>query len=129
MYDGRRLRVQLVRPDVEQGVHRFQARRCARTLTRTLIIRRGVTCYPVVNPVLGQRMSKTPPECIGNVPNTCGQEDLIRESLARTDARPSSAGRSDFARIHSAFGIALHVHQPLIPAGGDELRTAKSSEF
>ena len=26
--------------------------------------------------------------------------------------------------IQSAFAIALHMHQPLIPAGGQELRTA-----
>lgn len=27
--------------------------------------------------------------------------------------------------IQSCFGIALHMHQPVIPAGGDDLRTAK----
>ena len=32
--------------------------------------------------------------------------------------------RIDFARIRSASGIALHMHQPLIPAGGPDLRTA-----
>ena len=30
----------------------------------------------------------------------------------------------DFTAIRSAFSIALHMHQPLIPAGGDCLRTA-----
>ena len=30
-----------------------------------------------------------------------------------------------FEGIQSAFAIALHMHQPLIPAGGDELRTAR----
>ena len=29
-----------------------------------------------------------------------------------------------FAGIQSAFAIALHMHQPLIPAGGGDLRTA-----
>src|SRR5208282_1241632 len=29
-----------------------------------------------------------------------------------------------YARIRSACAIALHMHQPLIPAGGDNLRTA-----
>jgi len=32
--------------------------------------------------------------------------------------------RIDFGRIRSAFAIALHMHQPLIPAGGPELTTA-----
>ena len=27
--------------------------------------------------------------------------------------------------IQSSFGIALHMHQPIIPAGGDDLRTAR----
>jgi hypothetical protein len=31
---------------------------------------------------------------------------------------------TDFSRIRSAFAIALHMHQPLIPAGGADLRTA-----
>jgi hypothetical protein len=30
----------------------------------------------------------------------------------------------DFARINSGFANALHMHQPLIPAGGDDLPTA-----
>ena len=30
----------------------------------------------------------------------------------------------DFGRIRSAFAIALHMHQPLIPAGGGDLHTA-----
>ena len=69
-------------------------------------------------------MSQTLPECIGNAPNLCGREDLLQEALARTDPRPLSDSRVDFARIKSAFAIALHMHQPLIPAGGDDLRTA-----
>ena len=37
-------------------------------------------------------------------------------------ASPNSG--DPFAGIQSAFAIALHMHQPLIPAGGDDLRTA-----
>ena len=70
-------------------------------------------------------MNQTLPECIGNVPNICGRENLIHEALARTDPRPASDSRIDFARINSAFAITLHMHQPLIPASGDDLRTAK----
>src|SRR3990167_6828999 len=28
-------------------------------------------------------------------------------------------------KINSSFGIALHMHQPIIPAGGDDFKTAK----
>ena len=28
-------------------------------------------------------------------------------------------------RVNSCFGVALHMHQPVIPAGGDDLRTAR----
>jgi hypothetical protein len=34
-------------------------------------------------------------------------------------------GASGFGEIKSTFAIALHMHQPLIPAGGPELRTAR----
>jgi len=49
---------------------------------------------------------------------------LIRAALARTDRRPLSDSGADFARIQSVFAIALHMRQPLIPAGGDDLRAA-----
>src|SRR5260221_14186258 len=50
----------------------------------------------------------------------------------RQAIRPSSTDRvclpqrpSGCGEINSAFAIALHMHQPLIPAGGPELRTAR----
>ena len=70
-------------------------------------------------------MSNTLPECVDNLPSICGQEDLIRAALARSEPRPSSDSRIDFARVNGAFAIALHMHQPLIPAGGDDLCTAR----
>ena len=36
----------------------------------------------------------------------------------------SAEKRFDFGQIRSAAAIALHMHQPLIPAGGADLRTA-----
>ena len=70
-------------------------------------------------------MSSSLSECVGDVPNISGQEDLIREAMACTAPRPLSDNRIDLTRINSAFAIALHMHQPLIPAGGDDLRTAR----
>ena len=66
----------------------------------------------------------TIPECIEGLPNICGSEDLVSEAMART--RPVGPGESeiDFSRIKSAFTIALHMHQPLIPAGAGDLGSA-----
>ena len=66
-------------------------------------------------------------EYVGGLPNLSGEEALIAETIADASARPvvTPPGSGDpFAGIQSAFAIALHMHQPLIPAGGNELRSA-----
>ena len=65
-------------------------------------------------------------EHIDGLPNLCGSEQRIQEAVAAERARPVFAGRSsvNIAGIDSAFAVALHMHQPLIPAGGPDLRTA-----
>jgi hypothetical protein len=70
-------------------------------------------------------MSKDLPECVGDVPNICGREDVILDAMARPHPRLSSESGLDFTRVNSAFAIALHMHQPLIPAGGNDLHTAR----
>ncbi len=86
------------------------------------------------------------PEYIDGLPNICGSEELVAEALASSgpahasgDARRgggpvclhesgidgSTALTTGFADIRSCFSIALHMHQPLIPAGGDNLQTAR----
>lgn len=63
----------------------------------------------------------TLPEYIDQLPNICGSEALLE-----TTRRPAALGGGiDFAGINSAFAIALHMHQPLIPAGGQDLSTAE----
>jgi hypothetical protein len=66
------------------------------------------------------------PEYIDNVPNISGNEDTLKSVLHEAEGQPIFLHKSrvDFANIRSAFAIALHMHQPLIPAGGSELRTA-----
>jgi hypothetical protein len=63
---------------------------------------------------------------IDGLPTICGQEDLIQSTLdaARGKSLYLSQSQIDFGRIRSACAIALHMQQPLIPAGGDDLRTA-----
>lgn len=66
------------------------------------------------------------PEYIDGLPNICGSEKEVEKAIkasAKKEAfRPAS--RIDFGSIKSAFAIALHQHQPLIPAGGGDLQTA-----
>jgi hypothetical protein len=62
------------------------------------------------------------------LPNICGSEEVVDEAIrAVSGNRPrfegSVNGRS-FREVRSAFAVALHMHQPLIPAGGGDLRSA-----
>ena len=66
-------------------------------------------------------------ECIDGLPNLCGSEERIRQAMRASRTGPVflPQGVSAFGEMTSAFAIALHMHQPLIPAGGPELRTAR----
>lgn len=66
------------------------------------------------------------PEYVGSLPNLCGAESRVAAAVRDARAQPvfSSVNRIDFDRLRSAFAIALHMHQPLIPAGGPDLSTA-----
>jgi len=66
------------------------------------------------------------PEYIDELPNLSGQEQAISEAIAAARGQPVFLPESpiDFGRIKSAYANALHMHQPLIPAGGADLRTA-----
>jgi Glycosyl hydrolase family 57 len=75
-------------------------------------------------PLVGQHQLA---EYVDGLPNLSGDEALIAEIVEDAADRPvfaTPASGDPFAGIGSAFAIALHMHQPLIPAGGDELRTA-----
>ena len=67
------------------------------------------------------------PEYVDGLPNLAGHEKEIAAAIAAASAkevfRPES--RIDFGAIKSAAAIALHMHQPLIPAGGGDLHTAR----
>jgi len=64
------------------------------------------------------------PECVDGLPNICGAEEKVSLATRMTRQAHPSARDTDFGRIKSAFAIALHMHQPLIPAGGGNLSTA-----
>jgi hypothetical protein len=60
------------------------------------------------------------PECIDGLPNLCGSEQTVEAAIAAGRHRPLFRDEPsvDVAGIDSAFAVALHMHQPLIPAGG-----------
>jgi len=64
------------------------------------------------------------PEYVDGLPTICGFEERVAQAMDRTGPFYRPASGVQFDRIQSAFSIALHMHQPLIPAGGDDLRTA-----
>jgi hypothetical protein len=66
------------------------------------------------------------PEYVGELPNISGHESEVERVAvaARDKALFAHRGGLDFSRIRAATAIALHQHQPLIPAGGGDLRTA-----
>lgn len=59
------------------------------------------------------------------LPNICGSEDKVHRAVSGTGHVFQPESRIDFPNITSAFAIALHMHQPLIPAEGADLQTAK----
>jgi hypothetical protein len=66
-------------------------------------------------------------EYVEHRPNLSGSEKEIEQALREARGRPVFLpdSRIDFGRIKSCFASALHQHQPLIPAGGPDLRTAE----
>ncbi len=62
-------------------------------------------------------------EMVEGLPNICGAEQEI-EAAARRSRADAKASARDLGPVRSAAAVALHMHQPLIPAGGPDLRTA-----
>jgi hypothetical protein len=65
------------------------------------------------------------PEYVDGLPNVCGAEDEIERVIkSRPAIAYSNESSINFSNIRSASAIALHMHQPLIPAGGWDLQSA-----
>ncbi|NJP04228.1 MAG: glycosyl hydrolase family 57 [Chloroflexaceae bacterium] len=67
------------------------------------------------------------PEYVDGVPNISGSEAVIEQAIRDGQQKPVFLPESgiDFGSIRSACAIALHMHQPLIPAGGGDLHSAE----
>src|SRR5512136_2310425 len=75
---------------------------------------------------MSQSMRRKPmPEYLEGLPNICGSEGALTEAMAEPGPFYLPDSSVDFGRIASTFAIALHMHQPLIPAGGEDLQTAR----
>ena len=72
-------------------------------------------------------MSIDLPEYVDGLPNIAGREKELDKAIAAAAKKEvfRPEGKIDFGRIKSACAIALHMHQPLIPAGGWDLKTAE----
>jgi hypothetical protein len=67
------------------------------------------------------------PESIDGVPNISGSEEQVEAVMEAGNQKKLFINESgiNFSGIKSACAVALHMHQPLIPAGGGDLRTAE----
>ena len=67
------------------------------------------------------------PEYIDGLPNISGAEMLCAQAMRANQGNTITLHESgiDFGRVRSACAIALHMHQPLIPAGGSAMHTAE----
>ena len=64
-------------------------------------------------------------ELVEGFPNISGDEEKLAVKGAKgKKGIYASVSNIDFERIQSSFGIALHMHQPTIPASTDDLRRA-----
>lgn len=67
------------------------------------------------------------PISIDGIPSISGYEDIIERVIKESQGKEVFApeSRIDLNSIKSAACIALHMHQPLIPAGGNDLYSAE----
>ncbi|NNM29280.1 MAG: glycosyl hydrolase family 57 [Akkermansiaceae bacterium] len=62
---------------------------------------------------------------VDRLPAISGNEAAIAETMAAPGPVALPGSDVDFGAAKSAFASALHMQQPLIPAGGSDLRTAE----
>jgi hypothetical protein len=65
------------------------------------------------------------PEYIDGLPNICGSEEQIAEAMSGREPIFLPECGIDFEMIESGFASALHMQQPLIPAGAGDPRSAE----
>lgn len=63
-------------------------------------------------------------EIINGLPNICGAEERIAEVMLKRKPVFLDETNLRLGKLEATFAIALHMHQPLIPAGGSSLESA-----
>lgn len=64
-------------------------------------------------------------DIINGLPNICGYEDDIAKAVAGGKACYAPISNIDFDHLQASFGIALHMHQPTIPASSDDIASSQ----
>jgi hypothetical protein len=64
-------------------------------------------------------------EIIAGLPKICGDEEYATVGVEIQEEVHKETNAESFDGIRAAFACILHMHQPLIPAGGEELQTAE----
>jgi hypothetical protein len=66
------------------------------------------------------------PEIVDGLPNICGAEEQVAEVMRRKQPvyLPETNLRLD--RLQAVFSVALHMHQPLVPADGNNVHTNRT---
>ncbi len=64
------------------------------------------------------------PDIVDGLPNICGEEARVEEVTQSRDPVYLNETNLRLENLQAVYAIALHMQQPLIPAGGDDLATA-----
>ena len=64
-------------------------------------------------------------DIIEGMPNIVPDEKMLAQHRGLKKEAYAPVSSINFSKIKSAFGIALHMHQPTIPAGGGDLASAR----
>src|SRR5262245_21616079 len=64
------------------------------------------------------------PDVLDGLPNICGAEAQVEEVTRGRQPVFLTETNLRLDRLRAVFAVALHMHQPLIPAGGHDLRNA-----
>ncbi|MHC4178655.1 MAG: glycosyl hydrolase family 57, partial [Planctomycetota bacterium] len=67
----------------------------------------------------------TMPDIVEGLPNICGADAQVEEVTRSRQPVFLRDTNLSLDRLQAVFSIALHMQQPLIPVGGDDLPTAK----
>jgi hypothetical protein len=67
-------------------------------------------------------------EYIDGIPNICGSEEIIAGAI-NNDRQFLPESRIDWSRVESAYAIALHMHQPIVPDPDKPLHQAEEISY